>query len=153
MFTGVEKSQLPSLTDLGFEIAVPAKAPGLTLIPGRVLHQPDRDINIERRGEMNYAKREEIVHLHRTDAEQANIGNGDRVSIRVEDGTEVVVGVAALDMPYSGFVAATELFANVATALQDSNDPDPAPAVQGLPLRSVTLVKAPAHQEAEVAAD
>jgi formate dehydrogenase alpha subunit len=153
LFGGVEKSQLPSLTDFGFEISAPAKTPGLTLIPGRVLHQPDRDIDIERRGEMNYVRREEIVHLHLTDAEQANIGNGDRVSVRIEDGTEVVVGVAVLDMPYSGFIAATDLFASLATALQDSNEPDPAPSVQGLRLRGVTLVKAPARQEAEVAAD
>jgi formate dehydrogenase alpha subunit len=153
LFGGVERSQLPPLTDLGFEITVPVRTPGLTFLPGRVLHQPERDMNVERRGDMNYAQREEIVHLNRDDADEANISNGDRVRVLAQGGTEVIVGVAALDMPYRGFVAATELFANVATALQDSNEPDPAPSVPGLSLRSVTLVKAPARQEAEVAAD
>ena len=153
LFGGVEKSELPAVTDLGFDLQAPARSTGLTLLPGRVLHQPERDMSVERRGEMNYARRQEIVHMHRADAEQANIKGGDRVKVVSNGGQEIIVGVAALDMPHAGFVAATELFANVASALQDSNEPDPAPAVQGLSLLSVTLVKAPARQEAEVAAD
>jgi hypothetical protein len=50
-------------------------------------------------------------------------------------------------------VSVTTLFAEVASRMQDDDIPDPAPRVPGLELRKVTLGKAPARQEAELAAD
>lgn len=154
LFKGAEAAELPDFSDMEFEVKAPdAQASGLTLVPGRVLHQPDRDVNVLRRGEMNYAEREEIVHLNSEDAEQAGIKSGDRVRVLADGGTEVIIGQAAIDMPHKGFVGTTELFANIASAMQDSTDPDPAPSVPGLELRSVTLVKAPVSSGTEVAAD
>lgn len=155
LFAEGTDSELPDFTDLEFELTAPElPADGLTLLPGRVLHQPERDVQVMRRGDMNYAERDEIIHLHKDDADDAGIGSGDRVRVTVADGeAEVITGFAELDMPHRGFVAATELFANVASAMQDSTDPDPSPSVPGLQPRSVTLTRAPVSSEAEVAAD
>ncbi len=154
LFADESEQDLPDFVDMEFEVKAPEpNSNGLTLLPGRVLHQPERDMTVLRRGEMNYAEREEIVHLNSADADDAGIKAGDRVRIVAEGGAEVVTGTAQLDMTYRGFVAATELFANVASAMQDSADPDPSPSVPGLELRSVTLVKAPVSSGTEVAAD
>ena len=102
---------------------------------------------------MNYAEREEVVHLNSADADKAGIKRGDRVRIVAEGGGEVITGLAELDMPHQGYVAVTELFATIASAMQESTNPDPAPGVPGLELRGVTLVKAPVRRGTEVAAD
>ena len=125
----------------------------LTLLPGRVLHQPERDMRVVRKGEMNYAERDETVHLSQADADRAGIRQGDRVRVIAADGGTLVTGAARTDFPHEGYVAVTELFARIASAMQDSDDPDPSPTVPGLELRSVTLVKAPVREEAGVAAD
>ncbi len=154
LFEDASEAELPDFTDMDFELKAPeAEGSGLTLVPGRVLHQPEREMTVVRRGEMNYAEREEIVHLSRADADEAGIKAGDRIRVEADPGAEVVTGVAQLDMPYSGYVAVTELFANIASDMQDSNNPDPAPAVPGLELRSVRLVRAPVSSGTEVAAD
>ncbi len=154
LFTDDSDAELPEFVDMEFELATPESSKdGLTLLPGRVLHQPERDMQVLRRGEMNYASRDEVVHLNSADAQQAGIVAGDRVRIVAAGDVEVITGFAELDMPHQGFVAATELFANVASAMQDSTDPDPSPSVPGLELRSVTLVKAPVSSGTEVAAD
>jgi anaerobic selenocysteine-containing dehydrogenase len=102
---------------------------------------------------MNYAERDELVHLHQADAERAGIKHGDRVRLVANGGQAAVTGEARLDLPHEGYVAVTELFARVASEMQDSDNPDPSPSVPGLELRSVTLVKAPVREEAGVAAD
>ena len=135
------------------EVPVSLDRESLTLLPGRVLHQPERDMEVVRRGQMNYSKREETVHLHESDAEVLAIKQGDRVRVRAGDGGEVVTGTARLDLPHRGMVSVTTLFAEVASRMQDDDIPDPAPRVPGLELRKVTLGKAPARQEAELAAD
>ncbi len=154
LFAESGDQQLPEFADMEFEMKSPERpSGGLTLVPGRVLHQPERDMSVLRRGEMNYAERDEVVHLNGADADRAGIEAGDRVRIVTVGGTEVLTGFAVLDMPHSGFVAATELFASIASAMQDSTDPDPSPSVPGLELRSVTLIKVPVSSRTEVAAD
>ena len=154
LFSDETEAELPDFTDMEFEVAAPAATTdGLTLLPGRVLHQPEKDMTVSRRGEMNYAEREETVHLNKADATDAGIKVGDRVRVLASNGSEVIAGVAALDLPHRGFVSVTELFANVASAMQDSTEPDPAPSVPGLEPRSVTLARAPVHTETETAAD
>ncbi len=153
LHAGGDSAEMPEFTEIEFEVKAPPAPESLTLLPGRVLHQPERDMSVVRRGDMNYAEREEVVHLNQADAKKAKIKAGDRVRIVGEEGAELVAGVAQIDMPHAGYVAATELFAGVASALQDSSDPDPSPSVPGLALRSVNLVKARARRKTEVAAD
>lgn len=154
LYASSDYRELPDFTDMEFDMKVPQQpSQGLTLLPGRVLHQPEREMQVLRRGEMNYAERREVVHMNSADADAAGIKAGDRVRIVAEGGSEVITGFAKLDLAHSGFVAATELFANIASTMQDSNDPDPSPAVPGLELRSVTLIKVPVTSGAEVAAD
>lgn len=154
LFATDSDQKLPDFTDMEFDMKVPERASqGLTLVPGRVLHQPEHEMKVLRRGEMNYAERNEIVHLNSADADEADIQTGDRVRIVADGGSEVITGYAALDMPYRGYVAATELFANLASAMQDSTEPDPSPSVPGLELRGVTLAKVPVGSGTEVAAD
>ena len=144
----------PEFKELEFTAALPVKTgKGLTLLPGRVLHQPQRDMKVSRRGEMNYAERDEVVHLNSADADEAGIKRGDRVRVVAEGGSAVITGSAELDLPHQGYVAVTELFATIASAMQDSTQPDPSPSVPGLELRGVNLVKAPVSSGTEVAAD
>ena len=153
-----ELPDFPSFRELDFKAEIPVKnGGGLTLLPGRVLHQPERGVKVSRRGDMNYAERDELVHLNSADAEQAGIKQGDRIRVVAEGGQnggrEVITGSAEIDLPHRGYVAVTELFATIASAMQDSTQADPSPSVPGLELRSVNLVKAPVRSGAEVAAD
>ena len=149
-----ESQQTPEFKDLEFKAEVPpATVGGLTLLPGRVLHQPQRDVNVSRKGEMNYAERDEVVHLNSADADEAGIKRGDRVRVVAHGGSEVITGTAELDLPHQGYIAVTELFATIASAMQDSTQPDPSPSVPALELRGVNLVKAPVSSGTEVAAD
>ncbi|MEX0760852.1 MAG: molybdopterin-dependent oxidoreductase [Dehalococcoidia bacterium] len=128
------------------------KAP-LVLAPGRVLHQPERDPEVVRRGDMNYIERDEIIRIHPDDATDLGINEGDRVDVSDWDGGTLVNGVARLDSPQRGMVGVTTLFGTIASAMYDSDDPDPSPRIPGLSLKRIRLMKVPARQEAEVAAD
>ena len=144
----------PDFKELDFEAeTLEKKGSGLTLLPGRVLHQPQRDVKVSRRGDMNYAERDEVVHLNSADADEAGITRGDRVRVMAMDGGELLTGSAELDLSHRGYVAVTELFATIASGMQDSTQPDQSPSVPGLDLRGVRLVKAPISAGTEVAAD
>lgn len=155
LFAGASEDHVfPEFKEVVFKAEPVANAGnGLTLLPGRILHDPEHSLTVERKGDLNYVRREELVHLNSADADRAGIRKGDRVRIVADGGGEVVTGVAELDMPHEGYVAVTELFANIATAMHESTDPDPAPSVPSLELRSVTLMKAPVSSGTEVAAD
>ena len=116
-----------------------------TLAHGRVLHEPDHPVDVENRDGMNYIARDNYVQIHPDDASSASISAGDMVELRGkadQDGNTVTfVGYAKLDSPYTGLISVTTLFGELASAMQDSDDPDPAPRVRGLPLTSVTLTK------------
>ena len=115
---------------------------GLVLAHGRVLSQPDRPVGVKRNGQMNYLDRVEEVGIHREDASALSISRGDFVEIRDESGSTVASGVAALNSPQPGLISITTLFGEVASEMQDSENPDPSPRIAGLPLRSVRVVKA-----------
>ena len=116
---------------------------GLVLAHGRVLNQPDRPVGVLRHGEMNYLDRVEEVEVHRDDARALSISRGDSVEVKDESGSTVASGVAALSSPQPGLVSITTLFGEVASEMQDSENPDPSPRIPGLPLRPVRVVKAP----------
>ncbi len=115
---------------------------GLVLAHGRVLSQPDRPVGVMRHGQMNYLDRVEEVGIHREDAQALSIARGDNVEVTDENGSSLASGVAALNSPQPGLVSVTTLFGEVASEMQDSENPDPSPRIPGLPLRPVRVVKA-----------
>ena len=123
---------------------------GLMLAHGRVLSQPERPVGVLRHGDMNYLDRVEEVKIHRDDARALSISRGDSVEIKDEDGSSVASGVAALSSPQPGLVSITTLFGQVASEMQDSENPDPSPRIPGLPLRPVRVVKSPERVAARV---
>ena len=116
---------------------------GLVLAHGRVLSQPERPVGVMRQGQMNYLDRVEEVQIHREDARALSISRGDSVVIQDGNGSTLASGVAALNSPQPGLVSITTLFGEVASEMQDSDNPDPSPRIPGLPLTPVRLVKAP----------
>jgi len=146
--TAVLLAAAPAILKWAFVEWAPASAsaapavPGypLTLVQGRVLIQPERDPKVAKRGNMNYIAREETISVHPEDAAAAGIRDGDMIDVAAETGT-VVSGRARLDSTLQGIVSVTALFGGVASAMQDSIQPDASPYVPGLPLRRVKLTK------------
>jgi len=122
------------------------------LAPGRVLHQPHREVEVVRRGRTNHVQREEHVEVHPEDAEQLGIREGDRVEVTGPALDGAVAGIAKLTSPQRGLVGVTRLFGTVASEMQDSGDPDPASAVRGLTLYRVRLAKVRAAADARASA-
>ncbi|NQU96585.1 MAG: molybdopterin-dependent oxidoreductase [Chloroflexi bacterium] len=114
------------------------------LVPGRVLHQPDRKVEVIRKGRMNHVYRHEYVEVHPEDAGQLGIREGDRVSVAGPELDGTIEGTARLTSPQRGLVGVTRLFGSVACEMQDSGNPDPVPSVPGLTLCRVSLSKVPA---------
>lgn len=143
-----------------FAVTVPearsAADGSFVLAQGRILHDPERRIEVVNRGGMNYVDSDEVVELHPSDAERLGITEGDLVDVRAEplsgQPAALISGYAHLTFPHAGFVGVTTLFGHVVSAMQDSEDPDPAPRVVGLPLRNATVAKAPALERAGAAA-
>ncbi len=124
----------------------------LTLAHGRVLHQPSHAPRIVTRDGKNYIERDEVIEVHPEDAQELGIEENDLVDVRArpEPGqpNAALTGYARLTSPHRGLVCAATLFGAVATAMQDSEDPDPAPRISGLPLRRISLAKSPVPVEA-----
>ena len=127
-----------------------------TLAHGRVLHQPERDLAVVSREGVNYIQRDEFIEIHPEDAGELGIEEGDLVDVRARpqpgEAAAVVTGYAKLSSPQRGLVCLVTLFGHVASAMQDSGDPDPAPRVTGLPLRNVAIAKAPVMKQAKAVA-
>ena len=109
------------------------------LVPGRVLHQPERDVEITRTSRLNHVKRDEIVEISPADANSLDIRDGDW--IEVESAADSVRGVARLTFPHRGVVSVTTLFGELAANLDESQNPDPMLSVSGLAVRPVSLRK------------
>ncbi|MDA1257568.1 MAG: molybdopterin-dependent oxidoreductase [Chloroflexi bacterium] len=129
-----------------------------TLAHGRVLLRPEEDVRIVRDDrDMNRVERDTWIEVHPEDASEIGVEYGDRVAIKVETDASAAplpeFALVRLSSPHRGFVAVTTLFAEVATGIQDSDEIDGSPSVRGLPLRHVSLAKAPALREAGMAAD
>ncbi len=123
-------------------IGAAAPSSDLVLAPGRVLSQPDKPVQVTRRGDMNYLHRVEVVKVHEEDAKAMSLMEGDAVEALDDHGSRLAVGVASLGSPQPGLISVTTLFAEVALGMHDADSPDPSPRIPGLPLQPVRLVKA-----------
>jgi predicted molibdopterin-dependent oxidoreductase YjgC len=111
------------------------------LVPGRVLFQPDPEVQIEE-GKLNRVHREQRVQIHPALAESLSIAEGD--SVEVETPADRTVGVARLDISVPpGVIAVTTLFGQLAVDLQTSEELDPMSRVPGLDILPARLSKAP----------
>ena len=109
------------------------------LATGRVLHQPEREMEIVKVDGRNEGRRDEILEMHERDARRAGISAGDWVEVLSRTGS--FRGIARLSSPQQGLVSATTLFGGLITELERSKDPDPMMKLPGLPLVPVRLVR------------
>ena len=111
----------------------------LWFVPGRVLLQQERDINIVK-GRRNSIQRDELVELNPADAAAWSIEEGGKVEIEMTFGK--LAGLARINESVPvGVVAATSLFGQLAIDLQESDETEPASKVPGLDIRRARLVK------------
>ena len=125
-----------------FRVAEPTDDPEhpSLLVPGRVLQQNHRDMEIIK-GKRNRIHRQEWVELNASDAAAWAIAEGDEVEVLTQGGN--LTGQARLvDSVPPGVVAITSIFGQLAVDFQDSQDPDPASNVPGLDILPAKVVKA-----------
>ncbi len=110
------------------------------LIPGRVLHQPQRDMDVVEEGRKNYIRRDEILELNVEDANE--LGFSEDAWIEIKSPTKSIVAKARRsDKIRKGTVAMTSLFGEVITELEASTAPDPMSRVDALRIVPVKLEK------------
>jgi predicted molibdopterin-dependent oxidoreductase YjgC len=123
------------------------------LAPGRVLHQPGREVKVENVDGLNRIRREELVEVHPEDAERLGIDEGDYVEITGPSLDQAFTGTATLTSPQPGLVCVTTLFGPVACRMQTSDNPDPVTEIDTLDLRPVNVAKVPARSTADAVGD
>ena len=146
-----------SATKSDFEITKPDFSPfardGYYFAPGRVLHQPDRDNTLGERNYLNVIDRTEFIELHPEDFDALGISEGDTVEVRNGQTKVLAKGVAVVsDHALRGIIQTTTLFAELATYMEESEYPDPAPSVPGLDVHRVTVDVVAKAREAELVA-
>jgi predicted molibdopterin-dependent oxidoreductase YjgC len=119
----------------------------MLLAQGRVLHQPEEELEIIQIDGRNAIRRDETIQIHPEDASELGIQSGDWVEAMSDRGR--AAGIAELTGPQRGLVSITTLFGDLATALAQSDEPDPMLNAPTLPLLPVRL----AHLAVEAAAD
>ena len=111
----------------------------LWLVPGRVLMQRERDIEVVK-GKRNHIVREERIELNPEDAKTRSIGEGDRVQV-LTTGQQLDGAAHLAPTVPPGVVAVTALFGQLAEDLQASEDWNPASRVPGLDISPANLMK------------
>ena len=118
----------------------------LLLARGRVLHQPDREMELVIAGDRHTINREAIIEIHESDALKWGISEGDRVEVLSPRSS--MSGIAQLSSPQQGLISTTSLFGELITELERSEVPDPMAEVAGLPLLPARLEKLAAQDAA-----
>ena len=109
------------------------------LAPGRVLFQQGREMEVVR-GKRNHIRRDELLELNPATAAAALVRDGDAIEVHSREGA--LTGIVRLtDAAPPGVIATTSLFGQLAEAMQDSPEPDPASRVAGLQIRRVRIVR------------
>ena len=117
------------------------------LARGRVLHQPDRELEIVKDDGRNRSSRREVIEINDEDAQELGISEGDWVDVVFSDGR--VQGTAQVSGPQRGLIATTSLFGQLITDLESSEAPDPMLKVPGLPLVPARVRKSTAMAAAD----
>ena len=113
------------------------------LVPGRVLFQQGRDMEVVR-GKRNHIRREEQVELNPVTAGSLAAQDGDRVEVRTRSGSDNAALIATVRLTEEvpeGVISTTSLFGQLAEAMQMSPEPDPAAGVAGLDIHRAAIVK------------
>ncbi len=113
------------------------------LVPGRVLFQQGKEIEVVR-GRRNHIQREEQVELNPVTAAALAVQNGDRVQVRTRshrDNAALIAIVRLADGVPEGVISTTTLFGQLAEAMQTSSEPDAAAGVAGLDICRAAIVK------------
>ena len=124
----------PKLAPMSFRDApelVNDEFPAL-LAHGRVLHQPEEDLEIVQIDGRNAIQRDERIQIHPDDATELGIFEGDWIEAHAARGR--TAGIADLSGPQRGLVSITTLFGDLITGLARSDAPDPMLSVPTLPL-------------------
>ena len=107
------------------------------LARGRILHQPEWELEVVKVGDRNTVTRDVVVELNREDALELGISEGDWVEVTSPEAS--TQGKARLSGPCRGLVSTTSLFGQLITDLESSEDPDPMLSVPGLLLVSARV--------------
>ena len=104
------------------------------------MFQPEREITIEKNGQLNQIVREELVQIASADAQIQGLAAGDKVLVETTTGR--LEGVIYLDdrIP-SGTIAVTFLFGQLAVELQTSEESNPMAMMPGLRIQPARLVR------------
>ena len=148
LYDGTLERRRPRLTALSLQDA-PGAIKGefpMRLAMGRVLHQPDREVEIVNLNGRNTIVRRELLEVHADDALAHGISDGDWIEAVCPGGR--IGGVAQISGPQPGLVSTTKLFGQLITELENSEEPDPMANVPGLPLLPARI-----ERVTEVAAD
>ena len=143
------ESNKPKLAAMSLEVAEDHddEEYPLLLAHGRVLHQPEEELEIIQINGRNAIRRDETVQLHPEDAADLGISAGEWVEAVSARGR--AAGIADLTGPQRGLVSITTLFGDLATDLAASDEPDPMLTAPTLPLIPVRV----AHLAVQAAAD
>ena len=115
----------------------------LLMLPGRVLHQSGREVEIVLVGQKNRIRSEDTLSIHPSDASAFGVGEGDVVEvISARDSARARATIS--EQALRGTISVTFLFGDLMTQLENSEDPDAMSHVPGLPPTPVRLVKAEA---------
>ena len=109
------------------------------LAHGRVLHDPDRTMEIGTVKKKSVIVRDEVIEIHESDAGIMGVADGDWARVVSERGS--LEGVVRLTSPLQGLVSTTSLFGQMITDLERSRGPAPMLGVDGLPLAPVRVEK------------
>ena len=129
----------PIIPDFAGEAPGPGPDYPLWFVPGRVLLQQDRPMEVVK-GKRNRIQREEWVELNPGDGAEWDIEEGAKVLVELEDGR--IPGVARFNSSLPrGVVASTALFGQLAIDMQASEEFDPASLLPGLDTKKARLVR------------
>ena len=134
-----ERKAEPIIPDFAGEVPGPGPDFPLWFVPGRVLLQQDRPMEVVK-GKRNRIQREEWVELNPGDGAEWDIEEGAKVLVELEDGR--IPGVARFNSSLPrGVVASTALFGQLAIDMQASEEFDPASLLPGLDTKKARLVR------------